>query len=80
MRAHGLHEFTKDMLLKMVRDDNARVSAYEYKGRCWRMDSVQSYFRFNMDILDTADPQGSCSPCPYTPRCATRCPPTTATT
>ena len=52
--AHGLHEFTKDMILKMVRDDNARVAAYEYKGRCWRMDSVQSYFRFNMDILDTA--------------------------
>ena len=52
--SHGLHEFTKDMVLKMVRDDNARVSAYEYKGRCWRMDSVQSYFRFNMDILDTA--------------------------
>ena len=51
--AHGLHDFTKDMLLKMVRDDNARVAAYEYKGRCWRMDSVQSYFRFNMDILDT---------------------------
>ena len=37
----------------MVRDDNARVAAFEYKGRCWRMDSVQSYFRFNMDILDT---------------------------
>ena len=52
--SHGLQEFTKDMVLKMVRDDNARVSAYEYKGRCWRMDSVQSYFRFNMDILDTA--------------------------
>ena len=51
--AHGLHDFTKDMLLKMVRDDNARVAAFEYKGRCWRMDSVQSYFRFNMDILDT---------------------------
>ena len=31
----------------------AAVNAYEYKGECWLIDSVQSYFRFNMDILDT---------------------------
>ena len=27
-------------------------NVYEYKGKCWQIDSVQSYFRFNMDILD----------------------------
>lgn len=52
--AHGFHDFNKDIILRMVRDDRAHIGAWEYTGPCWRMDSVQSYFRFNMDILDTA--------------------------
>ena len=50
--AHGLHRLDRDILLGLVRDGQAKVNAYEYKGLCWRIDSVQSYFRFNMDVLD----------------------------
>ena len=51
--AHGFHDFTKDMLLTLMREGQLRIAGYEYTGPCWRIDSVQSYFRFNMDILDT---------------------------
>ena len=50
--AHGLHSLDKDILLRLVQDKSAKVNAYEYKGKCWHMDSVQSYFRFSMEILD----------------------------
>lgn len=52
--AHGHHDMNKDVLMRLVADGTARVNAYEYKGPCWRMDSVQSYFKFNMDVLDAA--------------------------
>ena len=51
--AHGFHDFRRDVLLRMVQEGKARVNAWEYTGTCWRLDSVQSFFRFNMDILDT---------------------------
>ena len=38
--------------LRLVQDKSAKINAYEYKGKCWLIDSVQSYFRFNMEILD----------------------------
>ncbi len=56
--AHGLHDMNRDLLLSMVREGQARINAYEYKGACWRIDSVQSYFRFNMDVLDTEKRKG----------------------
>ena len=52
--AHGFHDFTKDVLLKLMNEGQLRIAGFEYTGPCWRIDSVQSYFRFNMDILDTA--------------------------
>ena len=51
--AHGLHDFTKEMVQRMLSEGQLRVSGFEYKGPCWRIDSVQSYFRFNMDVLNT---------------------------
>lgn len=51
--AHGLHDMNRDVLLAMIHDGKARVNAYEYTGPCWRMDSVQSFYRFNMDVLDS---------------------------
>ncbi len=51
--AHGHHAMCRDILLPMVTDGHARVNAWEYTGPAWRMDSVQAYFKFNMDILDT---------------------------
>lgn len=49
--AHGFHDFNKELLLNIMHEKQLRVNAYEYTGPCWRIDSVQSYFRFNMDIL-----------------------------
>ncbi len=51
--AHGYHDFNRDVLLRLVGEGTARINAWEYKGLCWRMDSVQSYFKFNMDVLDS---------------------------
>lgn len=51
--AHGLHSMNRDVLMPLIQEGRARVNAWEYTGPCWRMDSVQSFFRFNMDILDT---------------------------
>ena len=51
--AHGHHDLCHDVLLPMVTEGSARINAWEYKGLCWRMDSVQSFFRFNMDILES---------------------------
>ncbi|MGN1370236.1 MAG: glucose-1-phosphate adenylyltransferase subunit GlgD [Aristaeellaceae bacterium] len=50
--AHGMHDFRRDVLLPMVQEGKTRVNAWEYTGPCWRLDSVQSFFKFNMDVLD----------------------------
>ncbi len=50
--SHGLHSLDRDVLLRLVQDKSAKINACEYKGKCWLIDSVQSYFRFNMEILD----------------------------
>jgi len=56
--AHGLHDLDRDFLQKMVREKQYKINAYEYKGECWRIDSVQSFFKFNMDILDPEKMKG----------------------
>ena len=50
--AHGQHEMSRDILMRMITEGQCNINAYEYKGLCWRIDSIQSYFRFNMDVLD----------------------------
>ena len=50
--SHGQHSLDRDILLRLVQDKSAKINAYEYKGKSWQIDSVQCYFRFNMDILD----------------------------
>ena len=49
--AHGLHDFRRDILLPMIQEGKSTVNAWEYTGPCWRLDSVQSFFKFNMDVL-----------------------------
>ncbi len=51
--AHGYHELTRDVIQRMIRDAGMKVAGYEYKDVCFRIDSVQSYFKFNMNMLDT---------------------------
>lgn len=53
--AHGYHDLDHDVLMPLIQEGKARVNAWEYTGPCWRMDSIQSYFKFNMDVLDTAN-------------------------
>ena len=44
--------------LKMVQEGQYKVNAYEYKGECWRIDSVQSFFKLNMDLLNPEKRKG----------------------
>ena len=51
--SHGYHELIRDVLQRMTRDAALTVHGYEYKDVCFRMDSVQSYFKFNLAMLDS---------------------------
>ena len=56
--SHGFHSLDKDIIMRLVQDRSAKINALEYKGLCWQIDSVQSYFRFNMDVLDPKKRKG----------------------
>ncbi len=56
--ARGMHRLDTDILMRMVQEGQANIRGYEYKGACWRIDSVQSYFKFNMDILNPENRRG----------------------
>ena len=43
----------RDVLQRMIRDAGLKVKGYEYHDLCYRMDSIQSYFQFNLDMLNT---------------------------
>lgn len=49
--AEGYHSFTRDVLQRSVNEGGLRVVGYRLPGRGWHIDSVQSYYRFNMDAL-----------------------------
>ena len=51
--ANGKHDFRRDLIQHLVNEGTMKVYGYEYTDPVWRLDSVQSYFNFNMDILDT---------------------------
>ena len=51
--ANGLHDFERDILQRAVNEGNLRLYGYEYKGIAWQIDSIQSYFNFNMALLDS---------------------------
>lgn len=51
--AHGYHDLMRDVMQRMICDAGLKVKGYEYKDICFRLDSVQSYFNFNMKTLDT---------------------------
>lgn len=50
--AHGYHDLVRDVFQRMIRDAGMRVAGYEYTDVCYRIDSVQSYFKFNLDVID----------------------------
>lgn len=50
--AHGEYAFIRDILLKKC--DSLRIFGWRYDGYAARIDSVGSYYRANMDMLDPA--------------------------
>jgi glucose-1-phosphate adenylyltransferase, GlgD subunit len=50
--AHGFHDMDRDVIQRLIKKDGIRVFTHEYKGHCWHIDSVQSYFQLSMAMLD----------------------------
>ena len=51
--ANGMHDFERDILQRSINEGNLCLYGYAYDGISWQIDSIQSYFNFNMAILDT---------------------------
>ncbi len=47
--AHGHYDFISDVLMKNLR--NLRILAMEHKGYVGRLDSINTYYQLNMDML-----------------------------
>lgn len=50
--AHALYDFTNDVLVRNVKTLNIR--GFEYKGYVARLNSIKSYYKHNMALLDKA--------------------------
>jgi glucose-1-phosphate adenylyltransferase len=50
--AEGMHHFIRELLVHMLQDKQHKVFGYECPGEIWRLDSVQAYYKANMDFLD----------------------------
>ncbi len=49
--AQGHHSFVRDVLQRSVNESSLRIVGYRSPVRGWHIDSVQSYYQFNMDAL-----------------------------
>ena len=50
--SHGEYDFGKDVIQQNVRSGDLKIMAYEYKGYACRIESVLSFYQFNMDMLN----------------------------
>ncbi|MDL2206278.1 glucose-1-phosphate adenylyltransferase subunit GlgD [Eubacteriales bacterium OttesenSCG-928-N13] len=50
--AHGMHDIHKDLLSYYVKNKLLKVKGFEYEGYHRCIESISSYYRFNMDMLD----------------------------
>ena len=73
--SHGMHDMNCDLLRRYVQAGLLRVQGYEFKGYHRRIETVKSYFGFNMDVINSDVRQELFKKIPCTPKCATRCPP-----
>jgi len=48
--AHGEHNISKDIFIKNL--DRLKILGYRYDGNVYRIDSLPTYFAFNMGMLD----------------------------
>ena len=49
---HGKHQISKDILLPAVLNDQVKVCAYEFNGYRKKIDSIQSFYKVNIDMLN----------------------------
>ena len=52
--AHGLHDLNREILKDAIQEKRLKVKGFEFKEKAWLIDSVQNYFKANMDLLDPA--------------------------
>lgn len=52
--AQGRHHFTREVLRSTVNDQSLRVMGYRCPVPAWNIESVRSYYDFNMQMLDSA--------------------------
>ncbi|MBQ3078970.1 MAG: glucose-1-phosphate adenylyltransferase subunit GlgD [Clostridia bacterium] len=50
--SHGLHDMNRDILQEYVKSGMMRVMGYPFNGYCRRIETIKSYYRMNMDLLD----------------------------
>ena len=48
--ANGYHHFGRDLIQRNIKDGTLKICGYEYTGYCCQIDSIQSYFNFNMSL------------------------------
>ena len=51
--SHGMHDMNCDLLRRYVQAGLLRVQGYEFKGYHRRIETVKSYFGFNMDVINS---------------------------
>ncbi len=49
--SRGYHDLMRHVFQRMIRDAGLRAAGYEYTQPCFRIDSIQSYFKFNMEVI-----------------------------
>ncbi|MDR2506248.1 MAG: glucose-1-phosphate adenylyltransferase subunit GlgD, partial [Oscillospiraceae bacterium] len=50
--ASGQHHFRRDVIQRLVNEGGLKIYGCRFDNYYWRIDSVQSYFRMNIDLLD----------------------------
>ncbi len=50
--SRGQYHLTRDVLMNGIRDKDMKIMGFECTGRVWHLDSVQAYYRCNMELLD----------------------------
>ena len=48
--ANGYHHFGRDLIQRSINNHSLKICGYEYDGYCCQIDSIQSYFNFNMIV------------------------------
>ena len=50
--SQGYHHLTRDVLMEAISKRTLKVHGFENPGRVWYLDSVQSYFKASMELLN----------------------------